>query len=101
MANETTNTAFYRWLLTQCRRAGYDIDALETHTEIIMITSVALSEGLPPETTGHIADALGVTSRELTRAYLGEMRQKTVSEILAHPDLAALDARLNDIAGTG
>ncbi|MFI7316326.1 hypothetical protein [Streptomyces venezuelae] len=101
MANETTNTAFYRWLLARCRRAGYDVGALETHTEIIAITSVALSEGLTPEATGHIADALGVTSRELTRAYIGEMRQKTITEILAHPDLAALDARLNDIAGTG
>ncbi|QES40090.1 hypothetical protein DEJ49_03055 [Streptomyces venezuelae] len=101
MANETTNTAFYRWLVARCRSAGYDTGHLETHTEIIMITSVALSEGLTPEATGHIADALGVTSRELTRAYLGEMRQKPIPELLAHPDLAALDAHLNEIAGTG
>jgi predicted PP-loop superfamily ATPase len=98
--HDITNSAFARWLLHQARLAGYDTDAWETHASIAALAAVALSDGLDTEATAGVASMLAVTPEEVTTAYIGEMRQWVLADLRAHPDLADLDAWLNELART-
>ncbi|WP_069630739.1 hypothetical protein [Streptomyces niveus] len=91
------HSEFARWLLRHCLLAGYADDA-QTHGSVIIVASIALSDGLSPELIADLARTLAVTEEELTAAYTGEMRERMTAELLDHPDLAALDAQLDMIA---
>ncbi|MGW6309083.1 hypothetical protein [Streptomyces niveus] len=88
---------FARWLMHRCLLAGYADDAA-TDGMVIIVASIALSDGLSPELIADLARTLAVTEEELTAAYIGEMRERMTAELLEHPDLAALDAQLDTIA---
>ncbi|MGV4985788.1 hypothetical protein ACVB8X_07000 [Streptomyces sp. NRAIS4] len=96
--DELRRSRFAGWLLHQCRLAGYDIDDPDTHKSIMILAALALSNGLDEATTARVAQGLAVTPQELTDAYIHEMRQCVLEEILDHPDLARLDMRLDAIA---
>ncbi|MEU5002037.1 hypothetical protein [Streptomyces sp. NPDC021622] len=93
------NSEFARWLLRQCHLAGHDTAARDTHITIIIYASIALDEGLNAEEATDLARYLGVTPQEVTNAYTDEWRQRATASLLAHPDLAELDARLDRITG--
>ncbi|MFF4398731.1 hypothetical protein [Streptomyces sp. NPDC001480] len=99
--DEVAKSAFAHWLLDQARLVGYDTEAGETHASLLVITAVALSNGLGAKVTAGLADMLGVTREEVTAAFVDEMRQTALAGLLDHPDLAGLDARLDEIARTG
>ncbi|MFJ2819072.1 hypothetical protein [Streptomyces sp. NPDC087294] len=96
--NELSKSRFASWLLCQCLLAGYDADSPDVHKSILALTAIALTDGLDTATTTRIANALGVTPLEVTEAYLEEMRQSALADLLAHPCLAEVDARLDDLA---
>ncbi|GGV53477.1 hypothetical protein [Streptomyces spectabilis] len=100
MDDPSTNP-FADWLLHRAHLAGYDPDARDTHDTVSILAALALDEGLNPEQTIALAHSLDVTPQEVTDAYLGEMRQRTLTQLLDHPCLAALDAHLDVIARTG
>ncbi|MEV6592376.1 hypothetical protein [Streptomyces acidicola] len=70
----------------------------DTQATILILAAVALSDGLTEATTARVAEGLSVTPRELTDAYIHEMRQRVLEELLIHPDLVRLDGRLDAIA---
>ncbi|MFC9608038.1 hypothetical protein ACFTTN_31915 [Streptomyces niveus] len=91
------HSEFARWLLHRCLLAGY-ADNANTHGSVIIVASIALSDGLSPELIADLARTLAVTEEELTAAYTSEMRERMTAELRDHPDLAALEARLDTIA---
>ncbi|WP_331763101.1 hypothetical protein OG571_47225 (plasmid) [Streptomyces sp. NBC_01369] len=63
-----------------------------------MWTAIALSDGLTAEQAAHLAKGLGVSPDEVTAAYVPEMRQGAMDEILSNPDLASLDQALDELS---
>jgi hypothetical protein len=93
------DSEFRQWMIRQCRSVGWDTDDPEVRDGITVLVAEALTDGLSPERTALIADQLGVTPPEVTAAYIGEMRQAAMAEILEQPDLAELDGRLDELGG--
>lgn len=90
---------FYHWMLRHARLMGWDIEETE-HVDgidvprsrmLLVWAAIALSEGLTPEQTAHLARGFGVSPEEVTAAYRPEMQAAAMDEILSHPDLADLD----------
>ncbi|WP_345524867.1 hypothetical protein, partial [Streptomyces echinatus] len=73
--DELSESRFARWLLHHSRLAGYDTTAAQTQMTILLLTAIALSDGLDATMTTRLAQALGVTPEQVTTAYVGEMRQ--------------------------
>ncbi|MFJ4585041.1 hypothetical protein [Streptomyces echinatus] len=96
--DELSESRFARWLLHHSRLAGYDTTAAQTQMTILLLTAIALSDGLDATMTTRLAQALGVTPEEVTTAYVGEMRQAVLTELRSHPDLRALDSHLDQLA---
>ncbi|MFI9248246.1 hypothetical protein ACIGXF_38115 [Streptomyces sp. NPDC053086] len=96
--DELSKSRFARWLLHHSHLAGYDTTTAQTQMTILLLTAIALSDGLDTATTTHLADALAVTPEDVTTAYLPEMRQAVLTALRSHPDLLDLDARLDQLA---
>ncbi|MFF9157498.1 hypothetical protein ACF1AB_35350 [Streptomyces sp. NPDC014846] len=96
--DELNSSHFARWLIQQSHLAGYDTRAPGTQMSILLLTAMALSDGLDTATTNRIADALSVSPAEVTAAYIPEMRRSVLAELLHHPDLLAIDAHLDGLA---
>ncbi|MFJ9714254.1 hypothetical protein [Streptomyces sp. NPDC101234] len=93
-------SAFAHWLLDRARLAGYDLTTHDTQASILILAAIALSDGLDEATTANVAKGLAVTPQELTEAYIHEMRQHVLTELLSHPDLVWLDQQLDAIEGS-
>lgn len=117
MTDERRNMAsseseFYEWMCRHARAMGWDMDETDSTTgsgsadgaqtprrNVFRIwAAIATTDGLTPEQTEQLARGLGVTPQEVAEAYRPEMRQDAMAEILAQPDLADLDDRLDQIA---
>lgn len=96
--DEIAKSRFARWLLDRARVAGYDLTTHDTEARILILAAIALSGGLDEATTASVAEGLAVTPQELTEAYIHEMRQCLLEELLGHPDLERLDRQLDAIA---
>ncbi|MBL1087550.1 hypothetical protein JK359_37400 [Streptomyces actinomycinicus] len=95
--DELSKSRFARWLVHHSRLAGCDTTAIQTQMTILLLTGIALSDGLDATMTASLADALGVTPQDITTAYIGEMRRTVLTKIRSHPDLRALDAQLDQL----
>ncbi|TDC76419.1 hypothetical protein [Streptomyces hainanensis] len=92
-------------MLRQARSAGWDVEETEDvdgvatpRSHILLVWAlIALSEGLTPEQTAHLARGFGVAPQEVTDAYLPEMRQRVMDDILDNPDLKQLDEHLDGL----
>ncbi|MFE3558355.1 hypothetical protein ACFXKW_26365 [Streptomyces sp. NPDC059193] len=87
---DVRSSEFRRWLLRRCEDAGYDTEERELGATLVLLTALALERGLTPKETTAAAGTLRVTPQEVTDAYVNEMRQTGVEEILHHPGLAAI-----------
>lgn len=93
------NSDFYRWMLNHARFMGWDIDEIDqadgeavSRGDVFSVwAAIALADGLTADQTDQLARGLGVSPDEVTAAYLPEMRQEAMDEILSNSDLAALN----------
>lgn len=91
-------SVFGRWVLEKCRGAGWCTESVGVRGWVIALVVVALERGLTPAEVAEAAQGLGVSTGEVTAAYIGEMRELALNEVLGHPDLAVLDVYLDDVA---
>ncbi|MGV9509366.1 hypothetical protein ACWDQZ_27575 [Streptomyces tendae] len=92
-----TDESFYDWMCRHARVLGWDLDE-EARKTLHVWASLAVTRGLNAAQTAQLARGLGVTTDEVTAAYLPGMRAAAMGEIREQPDLVALDADLDRIA---
>ncbi|MFD9190348.1 hypothetical protein ACFWCA_19220 [Streptomyces phaeochromogenes] len=93
-----TAESFHDWMCRHARAMGWDLDE-EAKKTLHVWTAIATTNGLDDEQTAQLARGLGVTPDEVTAAYEPQMREAVMGELMGQPDLAALDADLDRIAG--
>ncbi|MFF8696179.1 hypothetical protein ACF08W_28610 [Streptomyces sp. NPDC015144] len=93
-----TDESFYAWMCRHARAMGWDLDD-DAKKRLRVWAAIALTSGLDDAQTAQLARGLGVAEEEVTAAYQPEMRAAAMGELLEQPDLAALDADLDRIAG--
>ncbi|MFF1284331.1 hypothetical protein ACFVY4_26765 [Streptomyces sp. NPDC058299] len=94
----STDSTFYHWMCRHARAMGWDLDDHDNRKVLWVWSALAATSGLSDEQTAQLARGLGVTPEEVMAAYEPEMRQAAMDELLAQPDLAALDTQLDQIA---